>query len=258
MAGLFWAMLLASFEFAPATGRVGSMLAGAAVTEWQSSFCLNPALAGHAEQYFAGATYCRPYGLAGLDWFHAGIGTNQGRWSGGVSIGSLSLDRYRETEIRLEVAAVPVASLALGAAARTLINDAERRGTDVVGAFDIGACWYQGTFGFGGVASAVNEPVFDSGDKKPLQLVLGAALRPVEQLLLALDVRRTGPDEGAAFGIEFNLVPPLDLRVGIGYEPLVYATGVGLHVNPVSVDYAYRFHPQLKETHVVGLALQWR
>jgi len=77
-------------------------------------------------------------------------------------------------------------------------------------------------------------------------------------VLMALDVGREGSDEDAAFGVEFRLVPQLGVRMGVGVAPLRLSGGVGATAGPVGVEYAYQFHPMLKETHVLGLRAAWR
>jgi hypothetical protein len=44
----------------------------------------------------------------------------------------------------------------------------------------------------------------------------------------------------------------------VGVAPLRYAAGLGATVGPLGFEYAYEFHPQLKETHVLGLRAAWR
>ena len=87
--------------------------------------------------------------------------------------------------------------------------------------------------------------------------MLAGSWRPIDDLLLALDLGREGDDEDAAFGAEFRLVPQLGLRLGVGVAPLRYAAGLGAAVGPLGFDYAYQFHPTLKETHVLGLRAAW-
>jgi hypothetical protein len=88
--------------------------------------------------------------------------------------------------------------------------------------------------------------------------LLAGSWRPVDDLLLALDLSRERSDEDAAFGAEFRLVPQLGLRIGVGVAPLRYAAGLGAEVGPLGFEYAYQFHPKLKETHVLGLRAAWR
>ena len=75
--------------------------------------------------------------------------------------------------------------------------------------------------------------------------------------MLALDLGREGSDEDAAFGAEFRLIPQLALRLGLGVVPLRFAAGLGATVGSVGFEYAYQFHPVLKDTHVFGLRAAW-
>ena len=104
----------------------------------------------------------------------------------------------------------------------------------------------------------LNSPRWREGTELPSRVVLAGSWRPVDDLLLALDLSRQSSDEDAAFGAEFRLVPQLGLRFGVGVNPLRYAAGLGATVGPLGLEYAYEFHPQLKETHVLGLRAAWR
>ena len=88
-------------------------------------------------------------------------------------------------------------------------------------------------------------------------MVLAGSWYPVDDVLLALDVSRERDDEDAAFGVEFRPVRQLGLRLGVGVVPLRYAAGLAATVGPLQLEYAYQFHPTLKESHVLGLRAAW-
>jgi len=234
------------------------MLAGAAVADWGNSFSHNPALMSHTTAVRGGLTYCRPYGLEGLDWVRGCIGVGLGCWSGGFGLSSMSFAGFRETDIEVGIAAEPMHSLAAGLGVHALAVDFGGSGADVAASFDVGLAWHSGIVGFGVAARSVNSPRFENGDGIPVRLVLAGSVKPAESFLLALDLCKTGSDEGACLGMEFDFLSQLHLRAGIASQPLLYAAGVGVDVGPAVVDYTCRFHPQLKETHVVGLQAAWR
>ncbi len=254
---MFWLLLVMAFEFSPPAGKAGGMLAGAAVADWQNSFVLNPALVMEADRFQTGLVYSRPYGLDHVDWGRICAVLGRERWSGGVSINSLSFADYRESDLQLNLGIEPAARVTAGLGVHLMVRDMGRFGIDAVPAFDLGVNWQTGVLCLGAAGFRLNLPRFGNGDELPLRLVLAGSLRPVETLLLALDVSRAGEEESVAFGMEFCLIPPIDLRIGVGYEPLSYGAGLGVRVGFLQVDYSYRFHPQLKETHILGMQASW-
>lgn len=234
------------------------MLAAGAGDDWRHSLSHNPALVRRCGQSGFAAAYCRPFGLEGVDWMQVAAAGRRGRWAGAAYAAGVSMGRYREIAAGLVAGWEPFDSLLTGTATRLLMVETARRTADVVPALDVGVNWRHGRLTLGCSVLSVNEPKFEDGEVVPFRSLLSASLRPTPELLLALDLSRTGSDETMAFGIEFNLASPLDLRVGVGYEPLVYGAGVGVHIGPVSVDYSYRYHSRMQETHVIGLAAEWR
>mgnify|MGYP003681881136 CR=1 FL=1 len=250
-------MLATAFEFLVPTGNAGGMIAGGAVADWQNLFLQNPALIMEAERFQAGLAYSRPYGLDCVDWGRICAVVRKERWGSGVGFGSLSFGNYRESDLQLNFGVEPIKQVKAGLGMHLMAVDIGRYGVDVVPAFDLGFAWQAGVFRLGAAGFRTNLPRFRNGDELPGRFVLAGAMRPVETLVLALDLSREGGKESAAFGMDFRLVPPLELRIGVGYEPLLYAAGFGIRVGVFKIDYAYRFHPQLKETHIFGMQAAW-
>ncbi len=250
-------LLLAAFEFSAGSARSWSMLAGAAAGDWQAFARQNPAAAACADRLVVGVAYCQPYRLAGLNWGQVGAAARSGRWAAGLAAASLLSQGYRENDWQVVLAARPLASLCAGVGVHLLSVSGTGLAGAAAPAFDAGLTWEGSSIRVSASGMRVNVPRFANGDEVPLRVTLGAAARPVEPLLLCLDLSREGSVETAALGAEFNLVPPLDLRAGVSYEPLCYALGFGVRVGFVTLDYAYRFHPQLKETHLVGIQGSW-
>jgi hypothetical protein len=128
---------------------------------------------------------------------------------------------------------------------------------DVVPAFDAGVCWRSGRVRVGAAGLRLNSPRWHDGTELPPRVVLAGSWQPVDEALLALDLGREGSDEDAAFGAEFRLIPELALRLGVAVVPLRFAAGLGAAVGPLGFEYAYQFHPVLKDTHVFGLRAAW-
>jgi hypothetical protein len=251
-------LLLSAFEFPGYSGRSSAMLAGAAVADCQHSFSLNPALSVDGGRFQAGICYSEPYGLPGLAWGRACGGWSSERLSAGFGFSTLSLERYAEQDAEVVVGGSPLPSVAVGLGIHALVLRAGPQYDDFAPSFDAGACWRSGRIRIGAAGLRLNSPRWREGTELPPRVVLAGSWWPVDDLLLALDLSRERSDEDAAFGAEFRLVPQLGLRFGVGVAPFRYAAGLGATVGPLGFEYAYEFHPQLKETHVLGLRAAWR
>jgi hypothetical protein len=104
----------------------------------------------------------------------------------------------------------------------------------------------------------LNSPRWRDGAAQPTKVVIGGSWQPVNELLIAVDLSREQDNEDAAFGVELRLVPQVGVRLGVGTAPLRLAGGLGASAGPVGLEYAYQFHPVLKETHLFGLQAAWR
>ena len=234
------------------------MVAGAAVADGQHSFFLNPALCVDESRFQAGICYSRPYGLPRLMWGRACAGWSSGRLAAGLGFSTLSLDRYDEQDADVVVGGTPIPGVAVGLGIHALVLRAGPEYDDFVPSFDAGACWRSDRVRVGVAGLRLNSPRWREGTLLPPRAVLAGSWCPVDDLLLALDLSREGSDEDAAFGAEFRLVPQLGLRFGVGVAPLRYSAGLGAEVGPLGFEYAYQFHPRLKETHVLGLRAAWQ
>jgi len=255
---IFWcALLFGAFEFVGLGGPAGAMLAGGAVPDWRHGLSLNPALADPGPGVGIAAAYCRPYGLDGLGWGQMGAHWRARALGLSLAVSSLTLGFYREENLQVCIAAMPAHGVWTGVGLHALALEMGREGRDVVPALDVGGCCSFGRFTAGAGLSRLNVPRWRDGSELPARLVLSGAWRPVESLLLALDACREGRDERGAFGVEFRIIPEAGLRFGVATGPLRYAGGVGARAGPVTLDYAWQFHPQLNGTHSIGLAAAW-
>ena len=250
-------LLVSAFEFAGSAGRSSAMLAGAAVSDALHSFNLNPALCVDGRRMQAGACYADPYGLPGLAWGKACGTWSSERLAAGVGVSALGLDRYGEQDAQVVVGGAPVAGVAVGIGLHALFVSAGPGYFDLAPAFDAGISWRSGGLRIGAAGLRLNSPRWRDGTGLAARVVLAGSWQPVDEVLVALDLSREGSDEDAAFGAEFRLVPQLGLRLGVGVAPLRFGAGLGATVGPVGLEYAYQFHPSLKETHVLGLRAAW-
>jgi len=233
------------------------MVAGAAVPDWQHSLFLNPALCVDVDRLQAGVVYSRPYGLAGLEWGKACAGWSSSRVGAGAGVSVLGLDRYHEYDAQAVVGGAAVRNVAVGLGIHALVIEAGQNHGDFAPAVDAGVSWHSSRLRVGAAGLRLNRPRWRDGAELPFRLVLAGAWQPVDEVLLALDLSREHSDEDAAVGAEFRLIPQLGLRLGVGTAPLRFAAGIAARVGPVGFEYAYQFHPVLKESHVFGLRAAW-
>jgi hypothetical protein len=250
-------LLLSAFEYPGLAGHSSAMLAGAAVPDGQHSFFLNPALIVGERRLQGAACYSSPYRLSGLSWGRLSGGWSSERVAAGVGLAALQLGRYGEEDAQFVVGGTPARSLAVGLGVHALIVSDVPNYQDIVPAFDAGVCWRSGRVRIGAAGLCLNFPQWHDGSEAPVRMVLGGSWFPVDEVLLAMDVSRERGEEAAAFGVEFRPIPEVGLRLGAGIVPLRYAVGFDAMVGPVGLEYAYQFHPTLKESHVLGLRAAW-
>lgn len=94
-------------------------------------------------------------------------------------------------------------------------------------------------------------------DVLPRTAKVGVAFRPVDSLLLALDYSKRRDESDGAFmlGEEYRVNDQFCIRAGYITRPARVTAGFGLHLGPLRVNYAWRNHEELDDTHRVSMAL---
>lgn len=105
-----------------------------------------------------------------------------------------------------------------------------------------------------------NPSIGDDAEDLRQQVGLGIAYEPYPGVTSELDVRNTlGEDFRFLGGIEFEIVPQLDLRAGIETDPNKLAGGFGVHLPWVDIDYGFSTGGGVLDTsHHFGLGLRWQ
>jgi len=250
-------LLVAAFEPMLPLGPAAAMNAGTAHPHWQNAFGRNPALAASSPWLALGGGYWRPYGLEGVD--QAGLSAAAGfeRWAAMLGISQFGFDRYRERDFAVLGAFRAFPTVAVGAAAHLLTVTTSPVRTEAVVALDAGAAWSVGFLHLGVAANRFNLPRLANGDLLPATVRAGLSAEPLEDFAVALDAAWSEYGGETSAGFELGLLPQLKLRFGVGYPPLEYAAGLGVVAGPVEVDYAFRYHPQLRDSHILGLRFSW-
>jgi hypothetical protein len=250
-----WALVMA-FEFHAAGAREAAMVAAGA-GDWIAALSCNPALSLNADRVNLVGGCCQPFGLDRVQHVTAAAATQRSNWALAAGVTSLGFERYRETQAVLCGGMHPLRAVTFGAGVRWLVVDQGSRGVDMAPAFDIGATWQSGKLVLAAAGRAVNRPGLGTSGAVQQRLVLAVGVTPVEDLRMLADFTLESEGAAGAFGCELLLLSQLAIRAGVGTGPLVYAGGIGLRVGPVGLDYACRFHPQLKETHQLNLSASW-
>ncbi|MFO7674944.1 MAG: hypothetical protein R6X12_01300 [bacterium] len=256
MQSAFLLAALAAFEAGLPFGSAAAMLAGGAHPDWRSALSHNPALAVAAPRLAAATGYWRPHGLEGVDHFGLGGAASFERWSCVAGASQLGYDRFRERDFGLAGAFRPAAGWSVGAAAHLLTVTAGTERTEAAVALDAGVTWAGRRLRVGAAGGRVNAPRFAGGDELPATVRAGFAAEPFDDLTAALDVGWSVADPEVALGLELRLLPQLALRCGGRWPPLGYSAGLGFAAGPVGVDYALRYHAQLRDSHIFGLRVQ--
>jgi hypothetical protein len=110
---------------------------------------------------------------------------------------------------------------------------------------------------WGFFSANVNAPsIGQAREKLPQVYASGLSFSPADGLLLGLDVikdiRYTALVRG---GLEYRLVAPVCLRVGVGNNPTKFSSGLGVHYSFVQFDYAMTTHPDLGLSHQFSVAV---
>jgi hypothetical protein len=106
----------------------------------------------------------------------------------------------------------------------------------------------------------LNSPTIGEDEEELRQLVaVGIAYEPYPGVTTAVDLRNSlGEDARFSGGMEFEVVPGLDLRAGLETGPNKITGGAGLHLPYLSLDYGFSTGGGvLDASHHFGVGLSW-
>jgi len=104
-----------------------------------------------------------------------------------------------------------------------------------------------------------NPEIGDDGEELRRAFGVGIAYEPYPGVVSAFDIR-TGLDEEIRYmgGLEFEIVPQLDLRAGVESDPNKVTGGFGVHLPFLTLDYGFSTGGGvLDASHHFGVALRW-
>ena len=220
-----------------------------------------------------------PAGLAQLNWKEVGIYYSPAPFGltelangyvayqqpfsfGSLGIGGMTYgyDLYRESKIILGYSYNYDNIFFIGAAANYHSYSIQNYGSTGVFYFNLGALVYildNLRWGFS-TSNVKRATVADQDDLIPVVLSTGFSFDILNNFSLnfALD-KDIRYDPSIEFGIDYDLIEYLSLRLGGSNNPSRFTAGIGINYSIVSLDYAFFTHPDLGFTHQVGILLSF-
>jgi len=130
-----------------------------------------------------------------------------------------------------------------------------------------------GTFylNLGGLAYILNEfrwgfyvtninraSVADFDDQIPMILATGFSYDIINSLSLNFSLEKDiRYNPSVQFGIDYDIIEYLSLRLGASNEPSRYTAGIGINYSIFSLDYAFFTHADLGSTHQAGIIISF-
>jgi hypothetical protein len=220
-----------------------------------------------------------PAGLAQLNWKEVGIYYSPAPFGltelangyvayqqpfsfGSLGIGGMTygFDLYRETKIILGYSYNYDNIFFVGAAANYHSYSIQNYGSTGVFYFNLGVLVYiLDNLRWGFSTSNVNRAtVADQDDQIPVILSTGFSFDILNNFSLNFalekDIRY---DPSISFGIDYDIIEYLSLRLGGANNPSRFSAGVGINYSIVSLDYAFFTHSDLGFTHQAGIIISF-
>ena len=223
--------------------------------------------------------FSNPAGLAQLNWREVGVYYSPAPFgltelSNGYvayhepfSFGSLALggmtygfDLYRESKVLLGYSYNYDNIFFAGVALNYHNYSIKNYGSTGVFYFNLGGLVYiLDELRWGFLVTNINKAsVADIDDQIPMVLSTGFSFDILDNFSLNFalekDIRY---NPSVQFGIDYDLIEYLSLRVGASNEPSRFTAGLGINYSIFSLDYAFFTHPDLGLTHQAGIILSF-
>ena len=220
-----------------------------------------------------------PAGLAQLNWKEVGIYYSPAPFGltelsngyvayqqpfsfGSLGIGGMTygFDLYRESKIILGYSYNYENIFFVGAAINYHSYSIQNYGSTGVFYINLGALVYiLDNLRWGFSTSNVNRAtVADTDDQIPMILSTGFSFDILKNFSLNVEIEKDiRYNPSIQFGIDYDIIQYLSLRIGSGTNPSKFTAGVGINYSIVSLDYAFFTHTDLGLTHQVGIILSF-
>ncbi len=95
-------------------------------------------------------------------------------------------------------------------------------------------------------------------DQVPMILSTGLSYNILNEFSINFSIEKDiRYNPSVQFGIEYDIIEYLSLRIGASNEPSRYSTGIGINYSIFSLDYSLFTHPDLGLTHQAGIILSF-
>lgn len=96
------------------------------------------------------------------------------------------------------------------------------------------------------LGAAVFNPIrqgFSPDERLPVQLNVGLSYRFSDKIFIATEVEKDFEYPAAVkIGLDYHIIEPLSIRLGIGTQPIQNSFGIGLHWKQFRFDFAATYH----------------
>ena len=181
---------------------------------------------------------------------------------GSLGIGGMTygFELYRESQLILGYSYNYENIFFIGAAANYQSYSIQNYGS--TGAFYLnlgGLVYILDDLRWGFSTSNVNRAtVGDQDDQIPVVFSTGFSFDILQNFSLNLSLEKdVRYDPSISFGIDYDLIEYLSLRIGAADNPSKFTAGVGINYSILSLDYAFFTHPDLGLTHQAGVILSF-
>ena len=181
---------------------------------------------------------------------------------GSLGIGGMTYgyELYRESKIILGYSYNYDNILFLGAAINYQTYSIQNYGSTGVFYLNLGGLVYiLDDLRWGFSTNNINRAtVGDQDDQIPVVFSTGFSFDILQNFSLnASLVKDIRYDLSLAFGIDYDIIEYLSLRIGAADNPSKFTAGIGINYSILGLDYAFFTHPDLGLTHQVGLTLSF-
>jgi hypothetical protein len=250
---VFLLYLINIFEYQEAGGVNSALLLASVGTSSYTASLVNPAMLTQLEKNSVGLVYAKPFQLDLIQYNR--IFMNYHNF--GIGISRLGQSGYQEYNLSLSAGFSANKNLSYGFMLKGLYLDLAEYGQSFVPALNIGISYKINRLEFGSVLENANNPLDVIGMDIPWAVLAGVIFQPVKEFLIGLDLHKTAQDENISIGTELKPLPILAVRLGTKTNPFIISGGLGVTFKNISLDYAVKFHSQLRETSVISLSFQW-
>ena len=92
----------------------------------------------------------------------------------------------------------------------------------------------------------------------PTQFNIGLSYRFSNKILIACEIEKDFEyPTSARVGLDYHIIEPLSIRLGVGTEPVQNSFGIGIHLKQFTLDFAARYHQILGFTPTFSMSYQF-